>query len=148
MIDWTKPLETIPNKLNLNPIPCFARGSNRVFINGPYIDGDKEDVGNDDWSCNEKGEFRAISGAIRNVIETSSDWAYKEAISRCGHDIGLIPNTAIIELARMIEKHEQPPIDPDEQLAQDTALRHGFPPNGDCFVAILDAVKQVRANAL
>jgi len=96
------------------------------------------------------------------VSEYPADWAIEKAIEPAnkvmqtswtvaeikggGSFMGY--TTISLELARMIEKHEQPPIDPDEQLARDIALKHGFEHNGRACHAILEAIKQVRANAL
>lgn len=146
MIDWTKPIEAVRK--------ADGKVVQMVFdtaIRGTHYTEEAPDSNETNCAWNMDGTDCCMQKKwyIRNsVAALPAGWAYKEAISRCGHDIGLIPNTAINELARMIEKHEQPPIDPDEQLARDTARKHSFAADGQAYEAILDAIKQVRANAL
>lgn len=70
MIDYTKPIETVPCVRNPNPVPCtYDRG--RVRINGDWIDWDGEDEGGTFWGVNSHGQFRILDGSVRNVASAN-----------------------------------------------------------------------------
>lgn len=69
------------------------------------------------------------------------DWAGKEACRRCnnidGGDNWSWPKdadyTPLRLLAEHIQKHEQPPADPLEEIAREAAMRHGCEPDGPVY---------------
>lgn len=73
-IDWSKPIETVPCERNPEPVPCHIRhhdwdGRHLIYINGPWIDGDDRDEGNDTWYVEPDGEFVTLRGRVRNVAQ-------------------------------------------------------------------------------
>ena len=74
-LDWTKPLETVPDERNPNPIPCSVRhieddGSEAtVNINGSWYNQNGTNNGDDFWWYNANGEQSdTYIPRIRNVI--------------------------------------------------------------------------------
>jgi len=82
MIDWHKPIETVPDERNPAPVQC-SYSNGHVFINGAWIDDDGEDEGGGyPWIVNlRSGTFATLAGAVRNVAEhpmpepTATWWA-------------------------------------------------------------------------
>lgn len=80
MIDWTKPIETVPNERNPEPVPCqvgahdqFGQG---IFIRGDYFGCDGENMRDDDdesfpWFVGDDGDGYScgIPVIVRNVEE-------------------------------------------------------------------------------
>ena len=79
MVDWTKPIETVPDERNPNPVPCrvlpeFSRRSDvAVYIDGPWVGKRSDDpshIGNDFWWYNhDDADATDWLPKIRNVEE-------------------------------------------------------------------------------
>lgn len=72
-IDWTAPIETVPCERNPLPVPCEVteRSDGRaVRVLGPWLDDDGTMGGGDGyaWKVTPDGTFRALDGAVRNVV--------------------------------------------------------------------------------
>lgn len=85
-VDWTKPIETVPNELNPVPVPCRLRdednhlpSSRSVEILGPWFDCKDSSgmvIGHDYWWYKEDGSIDAVGDdwpLIRNVVEQPLD---------------------------------------------------------------------------
>lgn len=72
MIDFTKPIETVPCARNPVPVPCTFSNDFRwrpeVTIKGSWVDQDGEDEGNQIWSVDDEGRFLSLDGCVRNVV--------------------------------------------------------------------------------
>jgi len=71
MIDWTKPIETVPCERNPVPVSCrYNPQYAGVALLGCWFDNDGENEGDDPtwyWGINEDGTFVTLMGAVRNV---------------------------------------------------------------------------------
>ena len=74
MIDWTKPIETVPCERNPKPVPCrLLHGfRDRVIIEGFWVDKDGNDEQGWDWRVTKNGKFDSIDGSVRNVATTEN----------------------------------------------------------------------------
>lgn len=82
MIDWEKPIETVPDALNPQPVPCRRVPEHdpkgqmcyAVFIEGGWIATEGDDpnfLGNDFWWYEKDGETDSFLPRIRNVENAS-----------------------------------------------------------------------------
>lgn len=77
MIDWSKPIETVPDALNPAPVPCYLtpehdeNATRAVFINGGWRSSPNcppDHIGNDFWWYEEDGTTGAsFLPVLRNV---------------------------------------------------------------------------------
>lgn len=60
MIDWTQPIETVPDERNPKPVPCEKRNPYSAgfecFIYGAWVDFEGEQRGDDVWSFDHQGD--------------------------------------------------------------------------------------------
>lgn len=85
MIDWTKPIETVPCARNPKPVPCdvlIEEGIHWVTLKGDLRINDKPHKNDGHkWGSSESGEIYATDIRIRNVAEhplpepTATWWA-------------------------------------------------------------------------
>jgi len=89
MIDWTKPIETVPCERNPKPVPCqidrYGDGTIKgVLILNDWIDSDGIECSDDPFAWRvfeETGKFKTLKGSVRNVSEhplpepTATWWA-------------------------------------------------------------------------
>lgn len=76
MIDWSKPIETVPCKRNPLPVPCSAVTEGtmyRVRFHGQWFDEDGADESIrpprvSGWACDSYGQFAILDGRVRNVV--------------------------------------------------------------------------------
>lgn len=76
-IDWTKPIETVPDVRNSSPIPCSTRGGNYVIIDGDWFskasfDSAEVNRGNTGWGYLPCGTSNAWLPAVRNVVPSDT----------------------------------------------------------------------------
>lgn len=80
MIDYTKPIETVPCARNPKPVPCtYEHGY--VTIDGDWIDWDGVGGGGAAWSVDSHGQFWILDGSVRNVASANHKLRDKMAMT-------------------------------------------------------------------
>lgn len=73
MIDWSKPIETVPCGRNESPVKCEVmsgldhEGDREVEIRGEWEDSDGQNEGGGTWFVRPDGTFLSLDGAVRNI---------------------------------------------------------------------------------